>query len=48
MHLALGASLPKTEGKNVSSLHWDMVLDMKKGEAIADDGVIYRNGKFLI
>lgn len=48
MHLALGASLPKTGGKNVSSLHWDMVLDMKKGEAIADGGVIYRNRKFLI
>jgi len=48
-HLAAGASLPEAGGKNKSSLHWDMVCDLKTdSEIVADGKVIYRNGKFTI
>ena len=48
-HLAVGASIPEAGGKNKSSLHWDMVCDLKRNaEIVADGKVIYRNGKFLI
>jgi aminopeptidase len=49
IHLALGSCYPETGGKNKSSLHWDMVCDLRKdAEVNADGKVIYRNGKFLI
>ncbi len=48
-HLALGNSFAETGSKNKSSLHWDMICDLKKGgEIIADGKTIYRNGKFLV
>jgi aminopeptidase len=49
IHLALGSCYPETGGKNKSSLHWDMVCDLRKdAEIIADGNVIYKNGKFTI
>jgi len=49
IHLALGASIPETGGKNVSGIHWDIVLNMRKGgEVYADGELIYRDGKFLL
>ena len=49
IHLALGASIPETGGKNISAIHWDIVLDMRKGgEVYADGELIYKDGKFLI
>ena len=48
-HLAVGASIPETGGKNKSALHWDMVCDLRKDSEITADGkVIYRNGRFTI
>lgn len=48
-HMAVGASILETGGKNHSGIHWDMVCDLKKGGEIEADGkVIYRNGKFVI
>jgi len=48
-HLALGASILESGGKNKSAIHWDMVCDLKKNSEITADGkVIYRNGKFTI
>ncbi|MFZ5980846.1 MAG: aminopeptidase, partial [Candidatus Zixiibacteriota bacterium] len=48
-HLALGASILESGGKNKSAIHWDMVCDLKKDSEIKADGkVIYRNGKFTI
>lgn len=47
-HMAMGASIPESGGKNKSSLHWDMVCDLHKGEITADGKTIYRNGKFVI
>ncbi len=47
-HLALGASFPETGSRNTSSIHWDMICDMRTDAEIRVDGeVIYRNGKFL-
>ena len=49
IHLAIGRSLPESGGVNKSSIHWDMVCDMKDGgEIYADDELIYKNGKFII
>lgn len=48
-HMAVGASIPESGGKNKSSLHWDMVCDLRNGSDIVADGkTIYRNGKFTI
>lgn len=48
-HLAVGASIPESGGKNKSALHWDMVCNLREGgEILADGKVIYRNGKFTI
>jgi len=48
MHLALGlAPIPhETGGKNQSSIHWDLLKDMRTGEIYADNELIYEKGKF--
>ena len=49
IHLALGNAYPETGSKNTSSLHWDMMCDLRKqGEVYADQELIFKNGKFLI
>jgi aminopeptidase len=49
IHLALGNGYPETGSTNVSSLHWDMMCDLRKqGEVYADEELIFKNGKFLI
>lgn len=48
-HLALGDSYPETGGRNRSSLHWDMVCDLRgEGEIYADGERIYEKGRWLI
>jgi aminopeptidase len=48
-HMALGASYPETGGKNDSSIHWDMICDMRKGGRVTVDGeLLYRDGEFII
>lgn len=48
IHMAIGQSYLQTGGKNKSSIHWDMITDMKNGgEIYADDELIYNNGDFL-
>lgn len=48
MHIALGASLPESGGKNKSAVHWDMVCDTRKGFTVyGDDKPILKNGKWL-
>jgi aminopeptidase len=47
-HVALGAGYPETGSKNTSSIHWDMICDMRTDSEIRADGeVIYRSGKFI-
>ena len=49
IHMAIGQSYLQSGGKNHSSIHWDMITDMRKGgEILADGEVIYKNGRFLI
>ena len=48
VHMAIGQSYLQAGGKNQSSVHWDMIADMKNGGMIFADGEkIYENGKFL-
>jgi aminopeptidase len=48
IHLAVGSGYPETGSKNNSSLHWDMVCDLRKhGEVYADNELVYKNGRFL-
>ena len=49
IHIALGASIPRSGGLNKSAIHWDILKDMKKnGEIYADGKLFYKNGKFLV
>lgn len=38
VHLALGRSYPETGGTNRSSLHWDLICDLRDGGRISADG----------
>lgn len=47
VHMAIGDSMPEAGGKNRSSLHWDMLCDMRNGGKIYADGeLFYENGEF--
>jgi aminopeptidase len=47
-HLAIGSSYLETGGKNDSSVHWDMVCDLRGGgEIYADGEAIHRNGQWV-
>jgi aminopeptidase len=47
VHLAVGRSYEKTGGKNESSVHWDLICDLREGgELYADGELIQRDGKF--
>jgi aminopeptidase len=47
IHLAIGAGIPSIGGKNVSSVHWDMVKDLRNGGRIECDGeVVQENGEW--
>jgi aminopeptidase len=48
IHMALGNSLFEAGGKNISTIHWDMLCDMKSGGKIyADDQLFYTDGHFI-
>lgn len=47
IHLALGSAYTRTGGKNISSIHWDLIKDMREGKVYADGELIYANGRFL-
>jgi aminopeptidase len=47
VHLAIGRSYEKTGGKNDSSVHWDLICDLRDGgELYADGELIVRDGVF--
>jgi aminopeptidase len=49
IHMAIGASYPHIGGKNKSSLHWDLVKDLRNGGRIELDGeVVQESGTWLI
>lgn len=49
IHCALGLGLPEAGGKNMSSIHWDILKDMKipGSKIIADGSIIYEEGKWI-
>lgn len=49
IHMAVGSSYPDSGGKNRSTIHWDMICEMRDGGQIyADDELFYDSGKFLV
>ncbi len=49
IHLAIGMGYPETGSTNHSSVHWDMLYDMRDGgKIIVDDALFYDSGKFMI
>ncbi|GIW33724.1 aminopeptidase [Meiothermus sp.] len=48
VHLALGQSYPETGGTNASSIHWDLILDLRQGGRLLADGeVLQEEGRFV-
>lgn len=48
-HIALGNGYAKTLGTNKSSIHWDMICDLRNGGKIfVDEQLVYQDGKFVI
>lgn len=49
VHLAIGQGFAEAGGSNRSSIHWDMLCDMRReGVILADGEEIYRHGRFVI
>ncbi|HYY44532.1 MAG TPA: aminopeptidase [Actinomycetota bacterium] len=49
VHLAVGASYPETGGRNESSVHWDMVCDLRGGGRITADGeTLMEDGRLVL
>ncbi len=52
IHMALGNSYPETGGKNVSSLHWDMICDLRApaggGEVYVDGTLFLKDGELVL
>ena len=48
VHLAIGKSYETTGGTNRSSVHWDMITDLREGgELYADGELLQKNGEFI-
>jgi aminopeptidase len=48
-HMALGAGYPETGSVNKSSIHWDMICDIRQDSEIRVDGeLLYKDGQFQI
>jgi aminopeptidase len=49
IHLALGNGYPETGSANQSSIHWDLICDMRQeGEILVDGDLLFRNGEFQV
>lgn len=49
IHMALGSGYPETGSKNKSSIHWDMICDMRSGGKIwVDDQLFFDSGQFMV
>ncbi|MDQ3236438.1 MAG: aminopeptidase [Actinomycetota bacterium] len=48
VHLAIGRSYEQTGGKNESSVHWDLICDLRNGGELYVDGeLLQKDGKFV-
>jgi aminopeptidase len=52
IHMALGNSYPETGGTNTSTLHWDMICDLRGaaggGEVWVDETLFLKDGKLML
>jgi len=49
IHMAIGTGYPETGSKNRSSVHWDMICDMRADSEIRVDGeLFYKDGQFMV
>ncbi|NJL93346.1 MAG: aminopeptidase [Anaerolineae bacterium] len=49
VHMAVGQGYPQTGSVNQSSVHWDMICDMRQGGEIRVDGeLFYKDGQFKV
>lgn len=49
IHMAVGSGYPETGSRNQSSIHWDMICDMRtESEILVDGELFYRNGEFQV
>jgi aminopeptidase len=49
VHMAVGAGYPDTGSVNRSSVHWDMICDMRTDSTMHVDGeLFYQNGQFVV
>jgi aminopeptidase len=49
VHLALGNSYPETGGTNTSALHWDLIVDLRRGGRVTADGrPVMEDGRWLV
>jgi aminopeptidase len=49
VHMAIGLGYPDTGSVNKSTVHWDMICDMREDSTIHVDGeLFYKNGEFVI
>jgi aminopeptidase len=49
VHMAVGQGYPQTGSSNQSSVHWDMICDMRDGGEIVVDGeLFYKDGDFVV
>jgi aminopeptidase len=48
-HMAVGAGYPQTGSENKSSVHWDMISDLRPGGEVHVDGELFiKDGKFTV
>ncbi len=48
-HIAVGTGFPDLGGTNVSTVHWDIVKDLREGGRIELDGeVVQENGVWKV
>ena len=49
MHIAMGRAYPRTGGKNMSAIHWDIVKDLREeGQIYLDDKLIFEKGEITL
>ncbi len=49
IHMAIGRGYEETGSQNKSSVHWDMICDMRQDSEILVDGeLFYKNGEFVV
>ncbi len=49
VHMAVGQGYVQTGSTNTSTIHWDLICDMRSGgEIVVDGDLFYKDGKFVV